>query len=403
MQRIFRYLKKQLLFTLVTVMLITVAGEVMTVHASSISAIKDQIAKDQQNLEDINNTIYDLTDEQDLVEEIIADLNSEIINMMTSISLKEEEIVIKEGEIAEKQVHIEQAQQDYEAAKKREEEQYAAMKSAVRFMYETNSVSFLAMILNGSGISDIINKAEYIERVYKYGNDLLTSYEAVKNEVHDLWDQLVRDKQVLEADKVRLENDRAHLQNLKTELDSKLEQKKRESANYEAEIKRYKQEAAAATKKIQQEQKELERLQQLQKAQQEAANGNYKNTGYTSIIDNAAGSDLGKKIAKYGCQYIGNPYVWGGTSLTEGADCSGFVWRIYKNFGYSLPRTSYEQRSAGTGVAYENAQPGDLICYDGHVGMYIGDGLIVHASNKKSGIKVNKATYRTILAVRRII
>ena len=113
--------------------------------------------------------------------------------------------------------------------------------------------------------------------------------------------------------------------------------------------------------------------------------------------------NLLQKIAKYGCQFIGNPYVWGGTSLTKGADCSGFTYRIYKDFGYSLPRTSYEQRSAGVGVAYKDAEPGDLICYDGHVGMYIGGGKIVHASNAKSGIKVNNATYRPILAVRRII
>ena len=93
----------------------------------------------------------------------------------------------------------------------------------------------------------------------------------------------------------------------------------------------------------------------------------------------------------------------GGTSLTKGADCSGFTYRIYQDFGYSIPRTSSQQRSAGTGVAYSEAQPGDLICYDGHVGMYIGGGLIVHASSAKTGIKVSKAQYRTILAVRRII
>ena len=99
----------------------------------------------------------------------------------------------------------------------------------------------------------------------------------------------------------------------------------------------------------------------------------------------------------------GNPYVAGGTSLTNGADCSGFTYRVFADFGYKLPRTSYEQRSAGTGVDYDSAQPGDIICYDGHVAIYIGGGYIVHASSAKTGIKVSKAGYRTILAVRRII
>ncbi len=121
------------------------------------------------------------------------------------------------------------------------------------------------------------------------------------------------------------------------------------------------------------------------------------------IINNASGSDLGKQIARYGCQFIGNPYVYGGTSLTNGTDCSGFTYKVYQNFGYNLPRTSYAQRSAGKEVSYSEAQPGDLICYDGHIGIYIGGGYIVHASSVKTGIKVSKATYRTILSVRRIL
>jgi len=112
---------------------------------------------------------------------------------------------------------------------------------------------------------------------------------------------------------------------------------------------------------------------------------------------------MGKRLAKYACQYIGNPYVAGGTSLTNGADCSGFTFRIYSDFGYSIPRTSYEQRSCGTGVDYSSAQPGDLICYDGHIGIYIGNGQIVNAQNPEQGIGISPATYTTILSVRRIV
>ena len=400
------------------------SGDVMTVRATTISDVQKQIEQDQQNLNNIKNTLSGLTEEQELLEEMIEDINAEIINMMTSIGLKEDEIAAKETEISEKQIDIEEAQADYNAAKKREEEQYEAMKIQIRFMYENNSVSTLAKLLESSGFSNLINNAEKIEKVYEYSNDMLNQYEATKIEVQQLWDQLVIDKQQLESDKTQLENDRATLQTLKKELDTNLAAKKAESANYEAEIQRYKQEAAAAQKKIQQEQKQLKKLQEEEKKRQEelkkqqqqqqqqstsspttnsAINGSYTDTGYTQIIDAASGSDLGKKIAKYGCQFIGNPYVLGGTSLTNGADCSGFVWRIYKDFGYSLHRTSYEQRSDGTEVSYDEMQPGDLVCYSGHVAMYIGGGKIVHASSAKIGIKVSNVGYRSIITIRRII
>ena len=111
---------------------------------------------------------------------------------------------------------------------------------------------------------------------------------------------------------------------------------------------------------------------------------------------------LGQQIVDYACQFIGNPYVWGGTSLTDGADCSGFVQSVYAHFGISLPRTSYEQRSAGYEVSYEDAQPGDLILYEGHVGLYIGNDQIVNAMNEAQGIGISSATYTNIVAVRRI-
>ena len=110
----------------------------------------------------------------------------------------------------------------------------------------------------------------------------------------------------------------------------------------------------------------------------------------------------------YATQFVGNPYVWGGTSLTNGADCSGFVQSVYANFGVSLPRTSYEQQNAGTEVSYADAQPGDLFFYGNgssinHVAIYIGGGRVVHASSPKSGIKISGAYYRTPVKVVRVI
>lgn len=118
---------------------------------------------------------------------------------------------------------------------------------------------------------------------------------------------------------------------------------------------------------------------------------------------NSSNSDMGRAVADYALQFLGNPYVYGGTSLTKGADCSGFVKSVYANFGVSLPRTSGEQRSSGYAVdGLSNARPGDLVCYSGHIGIYIGDGKIVHASSAKTGIITSRADYRTILAIRRI-
>ena len=122
----------------------------------------------------------------------------------------------------------------------------------------------------------------------------------------------------------------------------------------------------------------------------------------SSSSSSSASSGSGSSIVDYATQFVGNPYVWGGTSLTGGADCSGFTQSVYAQFGYSLPRTSYEQQNWGTEVSYADAQPGDLICYGGHVAIYMGNGQIVHASNSRDGIKIsNNAAYRTILSVRR--
>lgn len=387
--------------------------EPMVAGATTIGEVQENINKRQNEINEINRQIASFEDEQDLIEEQIADLNAEIVNTMASIDVMEEQIGQKELEISDKElqigdkkVQIDETEAEYEASVEREEKQRQSMMDCTRMMYENNDVSYLTSILSGKGLSDILNQMDYVERVYEYSMDRLEAFVETKNQVHDLWDRLEQEKAELEQqksgleqDKAGLEADREQLNALKSDLNVKLAKKKKESANYDAEIKMAQQQAAAAKKLLQQDQ---QRLKQLQTAQS-AANMTIATTNYTSIIEGASGSDLGKKIAKYACQFVGNPYVSGGTSLTNGADCSGFTYRIYQDFGYSIPRTSYLQRSAGTEVSYENAQPGDLICYDGHVAMYIGGGMIVHASSAKTGIKVSRAQYRTILSVRRIV
>ena len=371
--------------------------------APSMSELQNNINNHQNQLNNINSQIHSLQDEQDLVQEKIDDLNAEIINTMTSIGMKEDEIAEKETELADKQVQIDQTQEEYNIAK--EEKQHDDMITRMRMMYENDSSeNYVNLLFQGGGLSGMLNRMDFVESVYEYDRQKLQEYEETKEQVLALWNQLEEEKTQLQADKDQLEADKADLESQKSELDVMLAKKKQESANYDAEIKKARQEASVAKALLQQEQKQLKQLQaQAQRGNTAAATGSYTTTNYTSVIDNASGSDMGKRLAKYACQYIGNPYVAGGTSLTNGADCSGFTFRIYSDFGYSIPRTSYEQRSCGTGVDYSSAQPGDLICYDGHVAMYIGGGLIVHASTQRTGIKVSNANYRPILAVRRVV
>ncbi len=431
--------KKRYNFILaLSVAAVTAGG--LTAEAGSISDVQNQINKHTDQLENSTNRIVELESEQDILREQIDDLNAEILNTMTSISLKEDEIAVKEEEIAlkeeeiaakeqeinAKQEQIEKTEAEYEAAVEREEKQRENMAVCARLIYERGTDSYLDALLEGKGMADVLNQLDRIERVQQYENAVLTEYINTKNEVHNLWlrleeekmeleadrGKLRTDREQLEADRSALEADKADLQSQKASLNAMLEKKKKESANFDAEIKKAREEAAAAKKLLQQDKQKLKQLQAAQNAAGSGSTGGSSagsGSGGNSAPSGGAvtGSGRGSEIANFACQYVGNPYVSGGTSLTNGADCSGFTYRVFSEFGYSLPRTSYQQRSAGTGVSYENAQPGDLICYEGHVGIYIGNGMIVHASNSSpypaGGIKISQAQYRTILAVRRIV
>jgi cell wall-associated NlpC family hydrolase len=377
------------------------AQKELPVQATSISQVQQNIKDTQQQLENITGKIDALTDEQSLIEEQIDDLNAEIINTMTSIGMKEDEIAAKETELVDKQAQIDVTQQAYEDAKAREEQQYVDMIGRIRRMYENGSNTYLNLFLAGGGLGGMLNRMDLVEHIYEYDRDKLTEYEETKVQVHDLWDQLEIEKNQLQTDKTNLEADREKLQSQKTSLDSMLAKKKKESSNFDAEIKKAKQEAAVAKKLLQQEQKKLAQLQAAQKKPSGSANnGNYTSTSHTSTIDNASGSEAGKNVAKYACQFIGNPYVYGGTSLTNGADCSGFTMRIFEHFGIDTGRSSRDQAAKAKTISINDIQPGDLLFYASgdyinHVALYIGGGQIIHASNSKTGIIISTAYYRT--------
>jgi len=357
------------------------------VWATTISDIKKDQQRTQAQLDEINDQIDSAAGELEVVEEEIGEMDSALVEIIASVSILEDEILEKEDQIVV-------AQADYEVAKAEEEAQYEAMKLRIKFMYEKGDDSYLQLFLEAQSITDMLTKAEYIEKLYEYDRKLLTDYQNIKDEVAALWNTLEDEKSELEATKCEYDEEKAA-------LEVALEEKKAVSDNYETQIAKAQQEAQAYKAKIK---NQTAKIKQLEAAAAAAAAATNKVTKVdASIITNATGSALGKEIATYAIQFVGNPYVPGGISLTAGADCSGFTYAVYKAFGYKLPRTSTEQRSAGVAVEYSNAQPGDLICYAGHIGIYIGGGMIVHASSVKTGIKISYATYRTILGVRRIV
>ncbi len=129
------------------------------------------------------------------------------------------------------------------------------------------------------------------------------------------------------------------------------------------------------------------------------ASGSTENAGGGTSTSDAS---LGQQIVDYAVQFVGNPYVWGGTSLTNGCDCSGFVQSVFAHFGINLSRTTYTQQYEGKEVSYADIQPGDVIYYSGHTAIYMGNNQIVHAANSRDGIKIsNDPTYMTIVTIRR--
>ena len=385
------------------------------ISATTISDLQKDIKKNQSQLENANKQISEAQDAQEGVGEEIEEMDAELVSLITDINLIEEAIAQKEEEIAETQVA-------YDAAVAEKEEQYASMKIRIQFMYEKGETSYLHMFFGAGNMGDMVNKAKYVEELYDYDRKLLAEYENTVQRVQELQDTLEEDKSELETSHTELQEGQAYMEEM-------LAKKREEYENYSVMLTKAKQEAANYTAKIKQETAQIKKLEEEERKRREEEERKRKEeeekrkkeqetlASQDSSEDSegsskkkeeapkptASGSGKGADIANYACKFVGNPYVAGGTSLTNGADCSGFVMAVYKNFGISLPRSSYSQSTVGRGVSYSEAQPGDVIYYGGHVGIYIGNGQIVHASTERTGIKITSATYRSIITVRRIV
>lgn len=383
--------------------------------------------QEQANYNNASGRVSSIQSDVDEVAGEIDEIDAALVETLASIDMIEEDI-------AEKEDQIEETTKELDAAIATEQEQYEAMKLRIKFMYEKGDTTYLQILLESQNFSDMVNKVEYVEKLYEYDRKLLLDYQAAREAVEALKEKLEEEKAELEAQEHELTEEKESLEIILAEkqeaydnFEVQLAQAKQEAAIYKAnirkqndEIKRLEEEASKKQSEIdaaKQAEEEARRAQELA-LQNEAAQSSSNNSSgssassagssssggnYASASSYSGTGSKGQQIANYACQFIGNPYVPGGTSLTEGADCSGFVWRVYKDFGYNVPRTSYSLRSTGTGVSYSEAQPGDIMCYAGHVGIYIGNGQIVHASTQRTGIKITHATYKEILSVRRVV
>ncbi len=401
-------MKKRILTALL--ILIMSFGYSLQVYATTVDEVREQQEQTQEELDEVNERMDEIEDQREVVAEEITVLDTQLVDILTSISICEDEIAAKEDE-------IDVVKEELAAAEAREQQQYEDMKTRIRFMYEKGDQTYIDIFLNASNLPDMLNKASYVEELYAYDRELLDEYEATKLEVIAYKEQLELEEANLITSKNELKEQQEYLETLIAQkratvanFDTQLVEAKAQAESYKEQIQSQNEQIRQLEEEERERQEELERQQQLADASDSDdtdtststdSSDSGKDSGQNVVVD--SGSGLGSQIAAYGCQFIGNPYVYGGTSLTNGTDCSGFTQSVYKHFGISIPRSSTSQRFAGTGVSYAEARPGDLICYAGHVGLYIGNGQIVHASTERTGIKISNATYRTILAVRRIV
>lgn len=397
------------------------AGMSQNAGASAIRDAQEKIDQANDQLDQTKSTISDIEKQQNSLQQEIDSLDSELVALLLDIEVLKDEISQKEADIA-------QATEDLAQAQESAEQQYESMKKRIRFMYERGDNALVESLLGAGSMADFLNRVEYFNQIYDYDRTMLTEYQETVTQVAALKETLEQEQQDMVALKENQEHQSAELQEMLNkkratmdDFDTKLAQAEALAAQYKETIRKQNEIIVAEQARIAAEEEarrrreeEERRRQEEERRRQELAaqqQGNSTDSGSSSSTGNSDGGAnpayrtniSGQEVVDFAMQFVGNPYVWGGTSLTNGADCSGFVMSVFAHFGISLPHSSYALRSCGQGVSYNNAQPGDLICYSGHVAIYAGGGRIVGAQSTAVGIATQNATYRTILAVRRVL
>lgn len=447
-----------------TLALIMSAAQVVSVSASREEELREEQAWTYSQLDATYAQIDSLYYAKEQLESEIANLDANLVNVMVSIGVLEGDIANKEADITQTQEDLGRAEKardkQYEAMKQRIQYLYEKGGNDAWFQMMMNADNLSDLLTKAEytqkmydydreSLEKYVNTIEQVKQLgEKYAQEkaelegMKQEYEAESVNLQNALDQK-------RAESANCDDEIAYAQYMATEYSNLIIEQQAEIERLEAERiaaeeearRQAEAEAAAAAAAAAAEEAYTEPVYDEEgnevdvedaaengysvydedgnevdaEAVVSSSSGSVEYDEYGNVIDSAntvtdtseytsSGSGSGSSVVDYATQFVGNPYVWGGTSLTNGADCSGFVQSVYSNFGVSLPRTSYEQQNAGTEVSYADAQPGDLICYGGHVAIYMGDGKIVHASNSRDGIKVSdNAAYRTILSVRRLV
>ena len=368
----------------------------------------------EQDLKDKKNEINGLKGQQQITADDIKNKSAKLDEILAAQKKLQTDITSKQAE-------IEQNQKDLAAAQEKQQEQYDAMKKRIQFMYENSAEDNIwTAIIESNGITDMLNRIEYVSDVYDSDRALMDSYQAAVEQVKEIGTKLDNDMNELTAMQDDYEKQQADVEAAIVALENQKEQYASQIAQAQQQAENYQNIITAQGKIIQ----EQEAAAAAAAAQAAAARANSSSSsssydgggagkGGSIAGDYAAGGGKnpgastgvsGSSVVSYAMQFVGNPYVWAGNSLTNGVDCSGFVHEVYAHFGISTPRYSQAFKSVGQAVSFDNIQPGDVVVYPGHVAIYAGGGVIVEAQSTKAGITANRSVQcHTILAIRRLV